>query len=58
MQYVYVVQGLGFGDDENVWELCSVHATQAAADAECKRIQASCELDESGVRVMEYVLQV
>jgi transketolase N-terminal domain/subunit len=29
---VYIVYGLGFGDDESVWEVCTVHSTQASAD--------------------------
>jgi len=30
---VYNVYGLGFGDDESQWELCSTHATREGADA-------------------------
>lgn len=38
---VYNVYGLGFGDDESQWELCSTHATREGADAACAAILAS-----------------
>lgn len=37
-QSVYIVWGLGFGDDEDRWELCSVHATAEGAAAERQRL--------------------
>ena len=37
---VYTVWGLGFGDDEDQWELCSTHATQAGAEAAKQNILA------------------
>jgi len=33
MHTVYTVWGLGLGDDEDVWELCTVHASRAGAEA-------------------------
>ena len=33
MQYVYCVFGLGLGNNEDAWELCSVHGTRAGAEA-------------------------
>ena len=29
---VYILFGLGFGDDEDVWEICDIYASQASAD--------------------------
>ena len=54
MQTVYTVWGLGFGDDESVWELCSVHATQAGANAARAAILA----DDSELQVRVQAEQV
>jgi hypothetical protein len=55
MQTVYIVEGLGFGDDENEWECCSVHSTRLGAEAKCASILADdSDLD---VRVVEKYLQ-
>lgn len=40
---VFNVWGLGFGDDENAWELCSTHKTQKAADDAKQAILADCD---------------
>ena len=42
---VYILEGLGFGDDENTWERCSVHATREEAEAARTKIieEGSCE---------------
>ena len=31
--FVYCIFGLGIGDDEDAWELSSVHTTRAKAEA-------------------------
>jgi hypothetical protein len=47
---VYTVWGLGFGDDEAVWELCSIHRTQKGADDAKQAILDECEGAEVDVR--------
>ena len=47
MQYVYCVFGLGFGDIENAWELCSVHATRQSAENAMKSMKDEGEEMES-----------
>ena len=49
---VYIVQGLGFGDNENEWDMCNVYATQVAADAAATEILRSSGLDADYVRVV------
>lgn len=50
--HVFVVEGLGFGDDEDVWEFCSMHNIQAKANAARDKILAADpELPRDGVRV-------
>jgi hypothetical protein len=49
---VYTVWGLGFGDDEDHWELCSTHATQAGAEAAKQSI-----LDEDAALEVEVQVQ-
>lgn len=49
MQKVYIVYGLGFGDDEDQWEMCGMHSTQALADAQKAEILA--EFPELDVKV-------
>jgi hypothetical protein len=54
--YVYIVEGLGFGDDESAWERSSVHTTRegpTGADAERARLLEACGLDATDVRVVE-----
>jgi hypothetical protein len=31
-RFVYIVEGLGFGDVEDAWEMCEVFATRAVAE--------------------------
>jgi hypothetical protein len=46
MRKVYQVMGLGFGDDEDAWELCSTHETRAGADEAREVILADgCEVE-------------
>ena len=49
-QTVYAVQGLGFGDDEDVWEHCSTHATREGA-AEAREVILADGCDPSWVRI-------
>jgi hypothetical protein len=51
MQTVYIVYGLGFGDDEDRWEMCGMHSTQALADAQQAEILA--EDPELDVKIEE-----
>ena len=51
MRTVYIVEGLGFGDDENVWERCSTYSTWAAADAERTRMLEDAVDDEWEIEV-------
>lgn len=50
IQYVYIVQGLGFGDDEDVWETCYTYKNKARADAKCASMLA--EVEGTEVRVV------
>lgn len=58
MLYVYILMGLGFGDDESAWEICEVYATpQLAAQAQ-KALQAETELDAAHFNIrVQPVLQ-
>ena len=51
MRTVYIVEGLGFGDDENVWERCSTHSTRTGAEAERTRILEDAVDDEWEIEV-------
>jgi len=50
---VYQVWGLGFGDDEDAWVLCSQFDTQEKADAERAAILKDTDLLPEDVRVVE-----
>ena len=51
MQQVYNVWGLGFGDDEDAWELCSTHKTPEGASEARKKILKDCDLPDDMVKV-------
>ena len=59
MQFVYILMGLGFGDDEAVWEICDVYATPQAAAAAQKASQEATGLpsDSYSIRVQPVLLQ-
>jgi hypothetical protein len=47
--YVYIVEGAGFGDDENQWELCYCFASEELAQNKVKEmVDEGCDPD--GVR--------
>ena len=50
MRKVYQVMGLGFGDDESAWELCSTHETRAGAD-EAREVILADGCDPAWVRI-------
>jgi hypothetical protein len=54
---VYNVFGLGFGDDEAAWELCSTHATRESAEAARTAILADCGVPETDVQVQAQQVQ-
>ncbi len=56
-QVVYTVWGLGFGDDENQWELCGTHATQELAQAQREQILQDTGLMPEDVEVREEQVQ-
>jgi hypothetical protein len=47
MKTVFVVQGQGFGDDEDAFENIAAFSTQALADAHIADLQAQDEDDEN-----------
>ena len=47
MQTVFVVQGQGFGDDEDAFENIAAFSTQALADAHIADLQAQDEDDDN-----------
>ena len=54
MQKVYIVQVLGWGDDEDAFYNISAHSTQKLADAHIQQIQADWDGDAViNVDVME-----
>jgi hypothetical protein len=56
MQKIYIVEGQGFGDDENAWEFCSVHMRKEGVNGAQEALQAivdGCMLPDAGVRIRE-----
>jgi hypothetical protein len=55
MNNVYIVQGLGFGDDENCFYNLQAFATEAAALSHIAVLQAEDESNDSGPQ--EYTVE-